>query len=306
MLLVAIVGDHGSGKTTFLGLLYAALVRSGSGKEDTLRFRAAYESLDEITALFQRLMSGGFPDSVTKEGIRGLHLELGFPRSKRGILPRLGSRKWTGGSATTIRFALPGDLDEAIPAFNEGSTFGTGRWRDALDADVVIFLADSTKLAPKGEDSGSASMATYDGQVEALLTAVRWWRARGGREVVHPIFVLSKFDSVTPAVLRAADVEPTPPDVSRSGPRAAYAKSLLEPNLPRTFAILQEASKGKPRFAKPTFLFSSVHTEANAHGQLEKIKLRRTDGAGWEPEYSRDEYLALLECLAGVAAATKD
>lgn len=306
MLLVAIVGDRGSGKTTFLGLLYATLVSSGSDKGDDLRFHVAYESMDEITGLFQRLMSGGFPDSATKEGVHELRLELGTARSKRGFLSRLGSKKWADGASTTIRFTLPGDLDEATEGLDQGSTFGTGPWRDALDADVVLLLADCTKLAPKREDSESGPMATYDGQIDSLFTSIRRWRAREGREVVHPIFVFSKFDSVSPAVLEAADLEPTPPAASKPGPRAAYAKALLEPNLPRTLTTLREVSKGKPRFADASYFFSSVQKEPNASGQPEKIKHRRAEGGRWEPDCSTEEYLAFLECLAGIAAETND
>src|SRR5213080_1666897 len=65
---VVIVGDRNSGKTTFLGLLYAAQVKFGSDKADGFRFHAAFESLDEISGVFQRLMSGSFPDAATRRG----------------------------------------------------------------------------------------------------------------------------------------------------------------------------------------------------------------------------------------------
>jgi hypothetical protein len=306
MLLVAIVGDPGSGKTTFLGLLYSALVSSGSDKEDDLRFHVAYESIDEITALFQRLMSGGFPDTATKEGVRELRVELGAGESGHGIFARLAARGSATGASTTIRFTLPGDLEEATEGIDRGSTFGTGPWRDALDADVLLLLVDSTKLAPESEELDAGPMAAYDRQIESLLTAIRRWRVRGGREVVHPIFVFSKFDSVAPELLTAAGLDPTPPNSSEEGPRAAYAKALLEPNLPRTLALLGESGKARPRFADATYVFSSVRTKTAAPGQRTKIKLRGTDHGGWEPDYSRDEYVAFLEVLAGIAAETND
>lgn len=305
MLLVAIVGDRGSGKTTLLGLLYAALVRAGSDREDELRFHAAYESLDEITALFQRLMSGAFPDAATKEGVRELRLQLGYARPKRGMLSRLGSKSRPAG-ASAFRFTLPGRLDEAAEGLREGSTFGTGRWRDALDADVVILLVDSTKLAPKGEDAESRPLAIYDGQIETLFTAIRRWRARGGRRIIHPVFVLSKFDSVAPAAMRAAELEPDPPGVSETGSRAAYAAALLEPNLPRTLDMVRGKTGKQLRFGPPNYVFSWVRTEVKGPGSQAGIRLRRTDGGGWEPDYSKDEYLALLERLAGIAAGTRD
>lgn len=304
MLIVAIVGDHGSGKTTFLGLLYATLVRSGSSREDDLRFSVAYDSMEEIGGLYQRLMSGGFPDAATKEGIHELRVNLGSSRSKHGLL-RWGPRKWAADAPTTVRFCLPGSLDAATPGLHGGSTFGTGRWRDVLDADAVVFLADGTKLGPKAEGKAAGPMAPYDGRIDALITSIRRWRSRGGREVVHPLFVVSKFDRVAPPVLHATGLDPAPPPVSKSGARAAYSKAILEPNLPRTLATLRDTGKGKPRFAPADTFFSSVATRAGAPGEPPKIRLRRTDGAGWEPDYPQPEYLAFLDRLARIAADTE-
>ena len=305
MLHVALVGDRGSGKTTFLGLLYATLVRSGSGKEDDLRFHASFESLEEVTALFQQLMSGGFPDAAVKEGLHELSFTLGL-RKPSGKLFRLGSRKWNADASTSVHFTLPGSLGEERPGFLQGSTIGTGPWRDVLDADAIILLADSANLAPKGEPSSPGPMATYDGQVDALLAAIQRWRSRSGHEVLHPIFLLSKFDSVKAEVLKAMNLEADPPGPAEVAARAAYAGTLLSPNLPRTLATVQGGRGGRMRFDKPTYFFSWVRPDAKGSGQQDGIKLRRIDGGGWEPDYSRDEYLALLECLADIAAKTKD
>lgn len=306
MLHVALVGDRGSGKTTFLGLLYATLVRSGSDKADDLRFHTTFESLEEVTALFQQLMSGGFPDAAVKEGLHELSFTLGLRKAKHGLLPRLGSRKWNADAATSVQFTMPGSLGEERPGFLQGGTIGTGPWRDVLDAEAILVLADSTKLAAKGESSEPGPMGTYDGQVEALLTAIQRWRSRSGREVLHPVFILSKFDSVEPEVLRVANLDPAPPDVARTAPRAAYASTLLKPNLPRTLATIAEKGHGRLRFAEPDYFFSWVRTEMKDSSASEKIRLRRIDGGGWEPDYSRDEYLGLLECLTEIATRIKD
>ncbi len=306
MLHVALVGDRGSGKTTFLGLLYATLVRSGSDRADDLRFHTTFESLEEVTALFQQLMSGGFPDAAVKEGLHELSFTLGLRKAKHGWLPRLGSRKWNADDATSIQFTMPGSLGEERPGFLQGSTVGTGPWRDVLDAEAILVLADSTKLAAKGESSEPGPMGTYDGQVEALLAAIQRWRSRSGREVLHPVFILSKFDSVKPEVLRVGSLEPTPPDVAKTAPRVTYASTLLKPNLPRTLATVAEKGHGRLRFAEPDYFFSWVRTETKDASASEKIRLRRINGGGWEPDYSRDEYLGLLECLTEIAARTKD
>jgi len=306
MLHVALIGDRGSGKTTFLGLLYATLVRSGSDSADDLRFHTTFESLEEVTTLFQQMMSGGFPDAAVKEGLHELSFTLGLRKAKHGFLPRLGSRKWNADAGTSLQFTMPGSLGEERPGFLQGSTIGTGPWRDVLDADAIILLADSANLAPKGDPSSPGPMATYDGQVDALLAAIQRWRSRSGHEVLHPIFLLSKFDSVKAEVLKAMNLEADPPGPAEVAARAAYAGTLLSPNLPRTLATVQGGRGGRMRFDKPTYFFSWVRTETKDSSASEKIRLRRIDGGGWEPDYSRDEYLGLLECLADIAAKTKD
>ncbi len=305
MLQAAILGDRGAGKTTFLGLLYTTLVQSGSGKDDELRFHASYESFEEVTALFQQLMSGGFPDSAIKEGLHELSFTLGLGKARRGLFRR-GAKTWNADTATSVHFTLPGSLGEERPGFIEGSTIGTGPWRDVLDADALILLADSTKLAPKGDPAERGPTASYDGQVDALFSAIQRWRSRSGHEFLHPVFLLSKFDSVSPEVLKAADLDSDPPELSKSEARAAYASALLEPNLPHTLATIRGKSRGRLRFGEPAYFFSWVRREAKAPDAPEKIKLRRMEGGGWEPDYPREEYLALLEHLADVAARTKD
>src|SRR6266849_1136174 len=102
---VVIVGNRNSGKTTFLGLLYAAQVKFGSERADDFRFHASFESLDEISGVFQRLMSGAFPDSATKEGVREIAFRLSPPRPRLGILSR-GRRNSASDNSDLFRLIL--------------------------------------------------------------------------------------------------------------------------------------------------------------------------------------------------------
>ena len=306
MLQVAIVGDHGSGKTTFLGLLYAALVSSGSDRTDTLRFHAGYESLEEITLLFQRLMSGSFPDAATKEGVHGMRLELALRRPKGSGLSRLGPGGWEPDVSAAIRFTLGGGLPEEGDHILQATSKDHERWRDVLDSDALIVLADATTLVPASKDGGLGPGIPYDAQVASLLSTIQRWRATGVRTKIHPLFVVSKFDSITPVVLRAANLEPDPPDVKETGPRASYATALLRPTLSRTLAKVENRDGGRLRFAKSGFFFSWLRTEPRGAGSSRRIRLRRADGAGWEIDGSKEEHLALIEHLADIANRTKD
>ena len=297
MFRVVIVGDRDSGKTTFLGLLYAAQVRSGSDKADDFRFHADLESMEAITLLFQLLMSGSFPDPVTKQEINKIGFQIGHRRTGLGFLR---ARKWAPEAFATVRFALLRTLDQDISRLRMGSAVGGGKLNDILDSDAVTIVVDSTKLVVKGERPEIGPMSRYDGVVEELLTLLRRMRDPSGRLLLHPIFLFSKFDRVSPKVLRSVNVAAEPPRVEKIGARVAYAEAILAHNLPKTLARVQARERGGLRFAKPAYFFSRVRTDEAAPGQPERIRLRRDELAGWEPDYSRDEYLAFLVYLEDI------
>lgn len=291
---IVIVGDRESGKTTFLALLYAAQVKSGSDRSDAFRFHAAFDSLDEISDAFQQLMSGSFPDAAVKEGIRGMTFHVDYRKSGLGLLSRLRSGGWTAGAPASLRFVLLRNLDEEMTRFRRGSSLANATLRDVLESEAVAILVDSSKLAGKGEESPPGPMSRYDEALETLLTILQRSGA-GGSRPLHPLFIFSKFDSASPEGLRAAKVEGDPPGVRKTGPRAAYARALLNHTLPRTMARVAARDPRGRRFATPRYFFSSVRTEPAATGERPRIRLRRSGAAGWEPDYSADEYLALLE-----------
>src|SRR5437879_12336823 len=96
---VVIVGDRESGKATFLSLLYATQVKSGSDASDAFRFHADVDCLDEISEAVVQLMFGSFPDSASKEGLRGIWFPLGSGWAGRGIVPALRSRGLDAGGS---------------------------------------------------------------------------------------------------------------------------------------------------------------------------------------------------------------
>jgi len=298
---IVIVGDRDAGKTTFLALLYAAQVKSGSDRADDFRFHVAFESIDEISGVFQQVMSGTFPDSAAKEGIRGITFHLGYRKSGLGILSRLRSRGWTPGTPVSLRFVLLRNLEEEMDRFRKGSSLTNAMLRDVLDSEAIAILVDGRKLALADEDRQLGAMGKYDGAVEALLAAMQSSRGRGSRRSLHPIFVFTKFDSVDPKALRAANVEGTPPEAKKAGLRTAYANALLDHNLPNTMARVRARNPRGATLTTPSYFFSWARTDAAATGRRDRIRLRRIDGGGWEPDYSKDEYLALLECFWEIA-----
>jgi hypothetical protein len=176
-----------------------------------------------------------------------------------------------------------------------------GGWKNILDSDVVTMLVDSTKLADKVEGPESSPMAAYDASAETVLNAIRRLRDREDRRLVHPVFVFSKFDRVSPEVLRALKLGSTPPPIEDRD-REAYAEALLAPNMPKTLAAIQARDKEGPRLAGAAYFFSWVRTEAAVPGRGERIRLRRAELSGWEPEYPKEEYLSYLESLDEISS----
>lgn len=302
---IVIVGDRNSGKTTFLGLLYTAQVKFGSDKADDFRFHAAFESLDEISGVFQRLMSGSFPDSATKEGIREITFRLGYRRPRRGI-SRQRSQSWSSDAFDSFHLVVLRAFEDEVARAREGSSIGDATLRDALRSDAMVIMVDARKIAVADGDAKLAPQAKYDAAVESLLTAIQHSRGHGARTLLHPIFVFSKFDRVNPEALRAANLDTAPPAARKKGPRAAYGQALLEGSLPKTMAKVRARERGGLEFATPSYFFSWVRTDETTPGRAERVRLRRSGAVGWEPDYSSDEYVAFLERLWDLAEHTKE
>lgn len=303
---VVIVGDRNSGKTTFLGLLYMAQVKSGSDKADDFRFHASFESMDEISGAFQRMMSGGFPDAATKEGLREVAFRLGYRRLGRGVLSRQRSKGWVSEDFVSFQLIVLRAFEDEVARAREGGSIGDATLRDALGCHAIVILVDAGKLAAEDKGPSEAPLAKYDIALESLLTAIEHSRAHGARSTLHPILMFSKFDRVTPEALRLADLENGPPGIKKKGARKAYAAALLDRNLPRTMDKLRSRERRGIEFAPPSYFFSWVRTDAGQSGRADRIRLRRSGAIGWEPDYSSDEYLGFLECLWDIGAETSD
>jgi hypothetical protein len=298
---VVIVGDRNSGKTTFLVLLYAAQVRSGGTRADDFRFHVALDSIEDISEAFSQLMSGNFPDSAVKEGIREINFQLGSRNSGLRFLSRLRAREWNEATAS-LHFVILRNLSDEMTRYRGGSSLANATLRDVLESDAVVILVDSTKLASPNRENPPGAMSDYDGALESLLTALQRARSRGDRRSVQPIFVFSKFDSANGDALHDAKGDDAPPGVRETRRRASFAHAILDGNLPKTIAKIAAREADGSRFDSPLFFFSRVATDAGTEGRRDRVRLRRIESGGWEPDYSAEEYLAVLECLRKIAA----
>src|SRR5438876_2391333 len=83
----ALLGDRASGKTTFLGLLYSAQVKYGTGVQDDFRFHAPIGSLNLMSAVDEGMKDGRLPSATLNEEITEHGVIFGYLRKVVGKLP---------------------------------------------------------------------------------------------------------------------------------------------------------------------------------------------------------------------------
>src|SRR5438445_11568438 len=99
----ALLGDRASGKTTFLGLLYAAQVKYGTGVQDDFRFHAPIGSLNLMSAVYEGMKDGRFPSATLKEEITELGFIFGYLRALVGKWPYYNRQQNWVRPLTTLR-----------------------------------------------------------------------------------------------------------------------------------------------------------------------------------------------------------
>lgn len=307
MVKILIVGDRHSGKATFLGLLYATQVRSGSDLADTFRFHAPYESLNALSYAFQQLMSGAFPDPRTKEGLRSINLQLSYGSSETGgLLNRRRSRK--APDSPNLQLVMFGTTEDSFSNVLAGSRTEDEMWTDVYDPEALLILVDCTKLAVMGEGKDEhkkgAPMSAFDRALALLLPLVRRPSEPEERKRIHPIFLFSKFDRISPDVLNRLNIASQPPPVAETRLRNAYAETLLTHNLPRTMGELRIRGRDSVKLADPVSYFLWVRT-TTVPGKPDKIEFARGEDGGWHPIYARHEYVALLDHLGKILLARR-
>src|SRR5207249_702334 len=115
----ALLGDRASGKTTFLGLLYSAQVKYGTGVQDDFRFHAPIGSLNLMSAVYEGMKDGRFPSATLKEEITELGFIFGYLRKVVGKLPYYIRQQNWARPFSTLRFSAYDVSGEDIEEFIE-------------------------------------------------------------------------------------------------------------------------------------------------------------------------------------------
>src|SRR5213593_798300 len=208
----AILGDRASGKTTFLGLLYAAQVKYGTGIRDDFRFHAPPQSLNVMSAVYEGMKDARFPSATLKEEITELSFVFGYLRRVVGKLPvSIREQSWVH-PFSTLRFSAYDVSGEDIEEFIESGIASKPIIQQLLKSIVIIVLVDCSKMTMDLDTPGHKRMLRYDSAVAKLLVSFQTYKAQeyermksqGGDPdppVIYPAFILAKFDTLRDEVL---------------------------------------------------------------------------------------------------------
>ena len=256
---VVVVGARGSGRTFFVGLLYAALVRYAGEAQGRLRFHVPPASVDLLGRLYESLR-GGDPPAWPQGGPE----EVGRFVSTEGALTHLGSSLLGGGALVSM-------LDASALSWDpEGPGPRPHPWDEPLASLLRTLLGaarDHPSVRP-GRLRPLFVLSKYDLLGPKLRTALLpdGGTAEGWTEEVRALATRTLLERFLPRTREAL----------RSG---AGASGILEE--PSTYITWVRPEPGTEPAGGPM-----------------RLKGHATADRGWEPDYPYLEYRDLIERLA--------
>jgi hypothetical protein len=290
-----VVGDPGAGRTTFVGLLYTAVVRFGSEEADRFRFTAERESLRRLEGIYGSLGDGQFPEGDLDREEAPLEFVFGLRRHGVGGWSRLGAEGQGGFDTVSVQVGgFPAgevaDLGEQAPVLDEPT-------RRLLRSPIVVALVNAALLPPAPGGIDGLAMARYDRELAGALETVRRFlgaeRNRRARRL-YPIFVVTQFDRIPEATLAALGAPAGPPSAWSKPARAQFGQQLLQVHLPETARFLRRERDSRVAVAPAVWFFSALATEPAGRTGVRIRRRSRLPAGGWEPEYPYEEYRELL------------
>ncbi len=303
-----VVGEAGAGRTTFVGLLYTAVVRLGTEDRDDFRFHAERESILRLERVYGALGSGRFPDVGLSLDEEPLKFVLGFRRNGLGRWghPGVGADD----EFERVPLHVGGLPTEEIAELATHAPVLDEPTRQLLRSPVVIALVNAAAIPLRPGGIDGLPMARYDVDLaRALETVARFLGVERSRKArrLYPVFVLTQFDRLPEETLRALDAPAGEPSSWSKVARTAFGSRLMETHLPETARFLHRSRESRVVTIAPCWFFSELATETTG-GDTRIRRRSRIPVGGWEPEYPYEEYRALLVELGlrarwGAAAA---
>jgi hypothetical protein len=296
-----VLGERGCGLTTFVGLLYTAQVRLGTENADEFRFHAERESIQQMEAVYGELGAGRFPAADIDWEQHPLSFVFGFRRGPISWFTGGGSSTEPGFS--TVRFQVGGMPAEVASELRDHDAVLDRATLNLLRSPIQIPIVDGAWLVPDRSSIGGLPLARYDQHLAVTFDLLRKFLAaeteKRARQM-YPIFVVTKFDRVSPETLKALDAPQGPPREWTPEQRAGLGQKILRGYLPATAEFLSRAAKDGVKLAAPEWYFSGLQTEEKGD-EIRILRRRISPFSGWEPEYPFEEYRGLLARIGELA-----
>jgi hypothetical protein len=315
----ALLGDRASGKTTFLGLLYSAQVKYGTGVHDDFRFHAPMASLNVMSAVYEGMKDARFPSATLKEEITELSFIFGYLRKVTGKLPYyIRAQNWVR-PFSTLRFSAYDVSGEDIEEFIETGIASRPLIQQLLKSVVIVVLVDCSKMTTDIDTPAYKKMLRYDSTVAKLMVAFQTYKKQEYDRlkdsgvspeppIIYPAFVLSKFDTLRDDVLARLGLHQGFPEDKKA--RREYAEALLRVFVPQTLSQIRGGKVAGVSMDKAEYFLSWVRTEQQEGmepvGQPRIVRTGFRPEGGGEPDFSYDEYVHFIEHFRKIANKIPD
>jgi hypothetical protein len=315
---IGIIGGPGSGKTTFLGLLYLAANIWGTDKEDDFRLIPGdHNSLTKLHRLRERFEGGHFPYKSKKTEYLDVHFKMGF-RTMPNLIPKEITNKIYKNPFATINFKMYDVAGEDINDFVESGMKGESELEELFSSNVAIFLIDCRKIKIEPKSEEYQEMVKYDGDVSNLIKVFSDFKRKADpkdwkkKRNLRPIFIFSCFEAIDPAVLMHHGLAQKAPSPNKERERKRYFERLLAACLTETYNVKNGVRLDYIDLDKASYFYSSVNLEI-VGGQPKTdpdgsyfIERKLRPGHAISAVFSEDEYFSLIEKIKEIARAFPD
>ncbi len=285
----ALLGDRASGKTTFLGALYAAEVQYGTSRADTFRFFAPPDSLTLMSNIYKFMVNGSFPDATLKYEMDKVRFTFGFKtlvgKGMDFLKVRSDSRflrPWKG-----VQFAAYDVSGEDVQEYITSGVASSPIIKQLLESYAVVILVDCSRMTLDTTSPSFRKMVNYDGEIAKLIVNFATYKTqeyerqkaagkKPSRLRIFPAIVLTKTDQLSETLLHQIGLPPGIPSDYDSKERRDFCEELLRVFLPQTLSQLRGA---RVEAGGPSFDQAQVLCQLDPHGHR-----RRRHGPGGRPE----------------------
>ena len=296
-----ILGDLGSGLTTFVGLLYTAQIRYGTESEDTFRFSADRETIRRLEAVYGELGAGRFPVAEVNWEEHPASFVLAF---RSGRLAGLSRSSDSHDGFDTVRVQVGGIAAQEVAELAHHDAVLEVATRRLFGSRLLLVLVDASRLVDAPEDSRAQLLDRYDRHLATAISVVARYRAalpRRRDRALEVMFVVTKVDRLAPEALAAIGSPPGRDGGRWEEARSTWGGRLVERYLPQVHALLSGRGSALGVRVLPQRWFLSGLTTEEVSGRPRIARRSLAPQGGWEPEYPFEEYRDLIEALATAA-----